>query len=103
MVRSVEDSLKRLNTDYIDLFYLHAWDFTTSVEEVMRGLDDLVRAGKVVYAGISDTPAGAICRLLQADSISPIPHGSLRKTPPSRFAPLISSSSSFATALPSVS
>ncbi|MBB3657193.1 aryl-alcohol dehydrogenase-like predicted oxidoreductase [Rhizobium sp. BK650] len=63
MVRSVEDSLKRLNTDYIDLFYLHAWDFTTSVEEVMRGLDDLVRAGKIVYAGISDTPAWQVARM----------------------------------------
>jgi aryl-alcohol dehydrogenase-like predicted oxidoreductase len=57
MMRSVEDSLKRLNTDYIDLLWLHAWDFMTPVEEVMRGLDDLVRAGKVHYIGISDTPA----------------------------------------------
>ncbi len=57
MVRSVEGSLKRLNTDYIDLLYLHMWDRTTPVEEVMRGLDDLVRAGKILYAGISDTPA----------------------------------------------
>jgi aryl-alcohol dehydrogenase-like predicted oxidoreductase len=57
MMRSVEDSLKRLNTDYIDLLWLHAWDFTTPVDEVMRGLDDLVRAGKVHYIGISDTPA----------------------------------------------
>jgi aryl-alcohol dehydrogenase-like predicted oxidoreductase len=63
MVRSVEDSLKRLNTDYIDLLYLHAWDFTTPVEEVLRGLDDLVRAGKVVYAGISDTPAWQVSRM----------------------------------------
>jgi len=57
MMRSVEDSLKRLNTDYIDLLWLHAWDFTTPVDEVMRGLDDLVSAGKVHYIGISDTPA----------------------------------------------
>lgn len=62
MVQAVEASLKRLKTDYIDLYYLHAWDFTTSVEEVMRGLDDLVRAGKVVYIGISDTPAWIISR-----------------------------------------
>ncbi len=57
MLRTVEASLKRLNTDYIDLLYLHVWDFTTPVEEVLRGLDDLVRSGKVVYIGISDTPA----------------------------------------------
>ncbi|MEW9305601.1 aldo/keto reductase [Labrys neptuniae] len=63
MVRSVEDSLKRLGTDYIDLLYLHAWDFTTPVEEVLRGLDDLVHSGKIVYAGISDTPAWQIARM----------------------------------------
>lgn len=55
--RSVEASLDRLNTDYIDLLWLHAWDFTTPVEEVMRSLDDLVSAGLVHYIGISDTPA----------------------------------------------
>lgn len=63
MVRSVEESLKRLGTDYIDLLYLHAWDFTTPVEEVLRGLDDLVRSGKIVYAGISDAPAWQIARM----------------------------------------
>lgn len=63
MLRAVEDSLKRLNTDYIDLLYLHAWDGTTPVEEVMRGFDDLVRAGKVMYAGISDTPAWQVARM----------------------------------------
>jgi aryl-alcohol dehydrogenase-like predicted oxidoreductase len=57
MQRTVEESLKRLNTEVIDLLYLHMWDFTTPVEEVLRGLDDLVRAGKILYAGISDTPA----------------------------------------------
>jgi len=57
MMQSVEDSLARLRTDHIDLYWLHAWDFTTPVDEVMRGLDDLVRAGKVRYLGISDTPA----------------------------------------------
>ena len=62
MVQSVEASLKRLKTDYIDLYWLHAWDATTPVEEVMRGLDDLVRAGKVLYIGVSDTPAWEISR-----------------------------------------
>lgn len=57
MRRSVEGSLKRLNTDFIDLLWLHMWDFTTPIEEVLRGLDDLVQAGKVLYVGISDTPA----------------------------------------------
>ena len=57
MVQAVEASLKRLQTDYIDLYWMHIWDAVTPVEEVMRGLDDLVRAGKVLYVGISDAPA----------------------------------------------
>ncbi|MCK2220919.1 aldo/keto reductase [Actinomadura sp. ATCC 31491] len=63
MMRSVETSLRRLRTDHLDLLYLHAWDFTTPVEEVLRGLDDLVRSGKVLYAGISDTPAWQVSRM----------------------------------------
>ena len=62
MVEAVEASLRRLATDYIDLLYVHAWDFLTPVEEVLRGLDDLVRQGKVLYVGISDTPAWVISR-----------------------------------------
>jgi len=62
MVQALEASLKRLKTDYVDLYWLHAWDFMTPVEEVMRGLDDLVRAGKILYIGISDTPAWVISR-----------------------------------------
>src|ERR1700681_3137706 len=57
MVQAVEASLKRLKTDYIDLYWVHIWDQLTPVEEVMRGLDDLVRQGKVLYVGISDAPA----------------------------------------------
>ena len=57
MARSIDASLKRMDTDYIDLYWLHAWDYTTPPDEVMRALDDLVRAGKVLYLGISDTPA----------------------------------------------
>lgn len=60
MLDSVETSLKRLKTDYLDLYWLHAWDYTTPVEEVLRGLDDLVRQGKVLYIGISDTPAWVV-------------------------------------------
>lgn len=62
MMRSVEGSLRRLGTDHIDLLYLHIWDFTTYPEEIMRALDDLVRAGKILYAGISDTPAWIVAR-----------------------------------------
>lgn len=60
MVRAVEQSLRRLNTEYIDLYWLHAWDGMTPVDEVMRAFDDLVHAGKVMYVGVSDTPAWII-------------------------------------------
>ena len=60
MRRSVEGSLRRLDTDHIDLLWLHMWDGLTPVEEVMRALDDLVRDGKILYAGISDTPAWVV-------------------------------------------
>jgi aryl-alcohol dehydrogenase-like predicted oxidoreductase len=63
MVRSVEESLRRMKTDYIDLFYLHVWDFTTPVEEILRGMDDLVRSGKILYSGISDTPAWIVSQM----------------------------------------
>lgn len=62
MIQSLEASLKRLNTDYIDLYWVHAWDFMTPVEEVMRALDDMVRAGKILYVGVSDTPAWIVSR-----------------------------------------
>ncbi len=62
MIQSVEASLKRLKTDYIDLLYLHAWDFYTPIEEVMRAFDDLVKSGKILYAGVSDTPAWIVSR-----------------------------------------
>ncbi len=62
MIQACEASLKRLGSDYIDLYWVHAWDFTTPIEEVMRGLDDLVSAGKVLYVGISDTPAWIVSR-----------------------------------------
>lgn len=62
LVQSVEASLKRLQTDYIDLLWVHAYDYLTPIEEMMRALDDLVRAGKVLYVGISDAPAWVIAR-----------------------------------------
>jgi len=57
MVQAVEASLRRLKTDYIDLYWLHVWDQMTPVEEVMRAFDDLVSQGKVLYIGVSDAPA----------------------------------------------
>lgn len=57
MVYSLEKSLKRLKTDYIDLYWVHAWDYMMPVDEVMRALDDMIKAGKILYIGVSDTPA----------------------------------------------
>jgi aryl-alcohol dehydrogenase-like predicted oxidoreductase len=57
MVQAAEASLKRLQSEYIDLYWVHIWDQITPLDEVMRGLDDLVRQGKVLYVGISDAPA----------------------------------------------
>jgi len=57
ILNACEHSLRRLRTDYVDLYWMHAWDFHTPIDETMRALDDLVRAGKIRYAGFSDTPA----------------------------------------------
>jgi aryl-alcohol dehydrogenase-like predicted oxidoreductase len=62
MVQAIEASLRRLKTDYIDLYWMHIWDQMTPVEEVMRAFDDLVRQGKVLYIGVSDAPAWWISR-----------------------------------------
>ena len=62
MMQSVEASLKRLKTDYIDLYWLHIWDQITPIEEVMRAFDDLVRQGKILYAGVSDMPAWVVAK-----------------------------------------
>jgi len=62
---SVEQSLKKLRTSYIDLLYLHWWDWDTSVEEVMRALHTLVLQGKVLYLGVSDTPAWVVSKANQ--------------------------------------
>ncbi|NJN19657.1 MAG: aldo/keto reductase [Oscillochloris sp.] len=51
-----------MQTDYLDLLYLHMWDFTTPIEEILRAFDDLVRAGKILHAGISDTPAWVVAK-----------------------------------------
>ncbi len=60
---SVEASLRQLGTDYLDVLYLHVWDFTTPVEEILRGLDDLVRQGKVRYVAMSNVPAWEVARM----------------------------------------
>lgn len=62
MIQSLEQSLKRLGTDYIDLYWVHAWDFMTPEEEVMRALEDMIRAGKILTIGVSDTPAWIVSR-----------------------------------------
>lgn len=62
LVRSLEASLRRLQTDRIDVYWLHAWDGLTSIDEVVRALDEQVRAGKVLYVGISDAPAWVAAR-----------------------------------------
>src|SRR6201996_1293150 len=59
---SVEQSLKKLQTSYIDIFYLHWWDYSVSIPELMHSLNDLVVAGKVLYLGISDTPAWVVSK-----------------------------------------
>jgi len=62
LVQSLEASLERMQLDYVDLYWVHAWDYLTPVDEVMRALDDVVRAGKALYVGISDTPAWIVAR-----------------------------------------
>ncbi|NGY03966.1 aldo/keto reductase [Solimonas terrae] len=63
MLQSVDDSLRRLGTDHLDLLYLHVWDSRTPVDEILRAFDDLVRAGKIAYIGLSDTPAWQASRM----------------------------------------
>ena len=62
LVQACEASLKRLALEYIDLYWVHVWDSLTPIEEMMRGLDDLVRAGKILYVGVSDAPAWVVAR-----------------------------------------
>jgi aryl-alcohol dehydrogenase-like predicted oxidoreductase len=64
LVQTVETSLRRLRSDYVDLLWLHMWDGMTPIHEVVRALDDLVSSGKVLYAGISDTPAWVVSRAI---------------------------------------
>jgi len=75
MIQSVEASLARLRTDRIDLLWLHFWDFTTPLDEILRAADDLVSAGKILYFGLSDTPAWIAARavtLAEAQRKAPV-------------------------------
>ncbi|MGC1549507.1 MAG: aldo/keto reductase [Rhodanobacter sp.] len=75
ILRAVEGSLRRLRTDYIDLYLLHTWDRITPAEEVVRTFDDLVRAGKIRYAGLSDVPAWYAARaqtFAEAHALTPM-------------------------------
>jgi aryl-alcohol dehydrogenase-like predicted oxidoreductase len=71
LFQSIDASLKRLNTSYIDILWVHVWDYMTPIEELMRSLDDVIRSGKILYIGISDAPAWIISR---ANTISEL-HG----------------------------
>lgn len=62
MLQTLRESLKRLELDYIDLLYVHFWDFTTRIDQIMRQLDDVVRSGKVLHVAVSDTPAWEVAR-----------------------------------------
>lgn len=62
MMTALESSLRRLGTDYIDVYWLHVWDGTTAIDEVLRALDAAVTAGKVLHVGVSDAPAWTIAR-----------------------------------------
>ena len=96
MARSLEESLRRLRTDYVDLYWVHAWDPMTPLEETMRALDDMVRAGKILYVGISDAPAWVVSRAnILADLMGwsafaglQIPYSLIERTPERELLPM---------------
>lgn len=96
MMRAVDASLRRLKTDYIDLYLLHTWDRMTPAEEVMRTLDDLVRAGKIRYAGLSDVPGWYAARAqtwAEAHALTPVinmqlPYSLIERSIENEFVPL---------------
>lgn len=96
LVQSLEGSLKRLGTDYIDLYWVHLWDPMTPIEETLRALDDAVRAGKMLYVGISDAPAWLVA---QANTIAAfrgwtpfvalqVPYSLIERTPERELLPM---------------
>jgi aryl-alcohol dehydrogenase-like predicted oxidoreductase len=96
MMRAVEASLRRLKTDYVDLYFLHTWDRMTPAEEVMRTFDDLVRAGKIRYAGLSDVPGWYAARAqtwAEAHALTPpvglqLPYSLVERSIEHEFVPL---------------
>ena len=96
MMQALHASLERLKTDHIDLYWVHAWDLFTPVEEMMRALDDVVRAGKVLYVGISDAPAWVVARantLAQLQGWSPfvglqVQYSLIERTPERELLPM---------------
>ncbi|RDL50447.1 L-glyceraldehyde 3-phosphate reductase [Ensifer sp. M14] len=96
LMRAVDASLRRLKTDYIDLYLLHTWDRITPVEEVMRTFDDLVRAGKIRYAGLSDVPGWYAARAqtwAEAHALTPpiclqLPYSLAERSIENEFVPL---------------
>lgn len=96
MMRAVDQSLRRLKTDYIDLYMVHTWDGMTPVEEVMRCFDDLIRAGKIRYCGLSDVPAWYAARAqtwAEAHALSPpislqLPYSLVERNIEHEFVPL---------------
>lgn len=98
LVQSLDGSLRRLGLDYVDVLWLHAWDGLTPVAEVMRALDDIVRAGKVLYLGISDTPAWVVAQantLAEAHGWTPfvalqVEYSLIQRTPERDLLPMAS-------------
>ncbi|MGW7683151.1 aldo/keto reductase [Kribbella sp. NPDC054772] len=96
LIRALDESLRRLGTDYVDLFLLHTWDRITGVDEVLRTLDDLARAGKIRYAGLSDVPAWYAARaqtLADAHSLTPmvslqLPYSLIERTVETEHVPM---------------
>jgi aryl-alcohol dehydrogenase-like predicted oxidoreductase len=96
IVRALDATLRRLGTDYLDLYLLHTWDRITPVEEVVRTFDDLVRAGKIRYAGLSDVPAWYAARAqsyAEAHALTPmittqLPYSLVSREIEPEFAPM---------------
>ena len=96
LVQALEASLRRLRTEYVDLLWLHIWDVFTPIDEVMRALDDVVRSGKALYVGISDTPAWLVAQgqtLAELRGWTPfagiqVPYNLVQRTPERELLPM---------------
>ena len=96
LVRALEASLRRLNTDYVDIYWLHLWDVVTPVEEVVAALDDVVRSGKALYLGISDTPAWLVAQAVTVADLRgmarfaglQVPYSLIERTPEGDLLPM---------------